>query len=234
MIKVGIFGDCHTARVWEHYTFDESKFILKMWGKGGVFVYGLNIDDKISNDEISSGVEMPTKDYINEKIMNKEWEPKIKFTEIAESDLIMPWLGYVDIRQLLPKYKNPELIARMLVDKFLTAFPNKKLRFIEPLPQFTEMLLKYEGISESYEYKDRLEQNNKFIAELRKYCDEKNIMKPVSQDDIYRVCGVTEFIPSMTHNKAPHPVDGLQDEYHEKIYNLFIEEIEKTLEFYSL
>jgi hypothetical protein len=26
----------------------------------------------------------------------------------------------------------------------------------------------------------------------------------------------------MTHTKAPHPVDGLKDEYNEKILNLFI------------
>ena len=32
MKKVFIFGDCHTARIWEHYNSKNCPVNLKMWG----------------------------------------------------------------------------------------------------------------------------------------------------------------------------------------------------------
>jgi hypothetical protein len=93
---------------------------------------------------------------------------------------------------------------------------------IEPLPQFTEMLLKYEGISPYYTYEQRLEQNKKFLDAMHVFAREAGITNFVYQSEILDCLGVSELTPSMTHTKAPHPVDGLKDEYNEKILNLFI------------
>ena len=228
MKKVFIFGDCHTARIWEHYNSKNCPVNLKMWGLAGTKVWDLDkkIIEAIKDDLISSGVEAATQQL--------NFDPKIKFTEYMDSDLIMPWLGYVDIRQFLPKYKNAEEIVKIYVETILNTFKDKKIRFIEPLPQFTEMLLKYEGISPSYEYEERLEQNKLFLYYLREYSNRENLMSPVSQTKIYEVTQRKEFTPDMTHNKAPHPVDGLKDVYNEKIYNLFIEEIVNTLNYYNM
>ena len=226
MKKVFIFGDCHTARIWEHYNSKNCPVNLKMWGLAGTKVWDLDkkIIEAIKDDLISSGVEAATQQL--------NFDPKIKFTEYMDSDLIMPWLGYVDIRQFLPKYKNAEELAKIYVDTILNTFKDKKIRFIEPLPQFTEMLLKHEGISPSYEYEERLEQNKLFIYYLTKYSNEANLMGPILQKGIYESVGHYEFTTDMTHNKAPHPVDGLKDEYNEKIYQFFMGEIINTLNFY--
>jgi hypothetical protein len=246
MMKVAIFGDCHTARVWEHHNFDDSKYTLRMWGRAGTWSYGLDLKEKslenmdnCSHEQgdpkcsLSSGVEVAGQKIMLSK-MNEGWNPKVSFKEVEESDLIMPWIGYIDIRQYLPVHQNADEVAKIVVDKFIKFFPDKKIRFIEPLPQFTEMLLKYEGIHPSYTYEERLEQNKLYIEGLRKYSKEAGFMEPVSQQDIYRVTGRNEFTTDMTHNRAPHPVDGLKDEYHAKIYELFRDEIEKTISYYHL
>ena len=226
MKKVFIFGDCHTARIWEHYSPRDCPVNLKMWGLAGTRIWDLpnRLPKAIKENLESSGVEAATKQI--------EFEPKVKFEEYLDSNLIMPWLGYVDIRQFLSKYNNADEVAKIYVETILNIFKDKKIRFIEPLPQFTEMLLKHEGISPSYEYEDRLKQNNLFIESLRKYSDEAGLMGPILQKGIYETVGHNEFTPEMTHTKAPHPVDGLKDEYNEKIYEFFIGEIINTLNFY--
>ena len=228
MKKVFIFGDCHTARILEHHYPEKISINLKMWGLAGSKIWDLNekIVETIEKNSVSSGVESVTRQL--------NFDPKIKFNEFVDSDLIMPWLGYVDIRQFLPKYKNAEELVKNYVETILNTFKDKKIRFIEPLPQFTEMLLKYEGISPSYEYQERLEQNKLFLHYLTKYSQLANLMPPVSQIKIYQATGKKQFTPDMTHDKAPHPVDGLKDEYNEKIYNLFIEEIINTLNYYNV
>ena len=103
------------------------------------------------------------------------------------------------------------------------------MRFIEPFPQFTEMLLKPgEQISWNF-YKDRKKENDIFIESLRKYSLENNLMSPISQKEILESIGVEELTTDMTPNYAPHPIDGLKPEYNEKIYNLFVTSIKEMI-----
>jgi len=217
--KVFVFGDCHTARVWEHYDYDNSEIDLRMWGKGGIKIYDLNFDEYKKENLISSGMEStPSK---------LSFDPIVKFNEFENSDLLVFWLGYIDIRQFLSKYKNPEFVANYYIETLANSFGDKKIGIIEPLPQFTEMLLKHKDISPSYEYKDRKEQNDLFLKYLREFAKNKNIPILVSQDEIYEAVGKKEFTSDMTHTKAPHPVDGLKDEYNKCIYDLFAKNIIK-------
>ena len=233
MNKVFIFGDCHTNRAWEHHDPDLLDIDLRMWGRGGIKVYGLDFAELAEENAESTGYDAPIKPRTHE-LMESGFKYKVDFNEWENSDLVMFWLGYVDVRLLLPKYKNPDEIAKTYVDRVIDFFGSKPIRFIEPLPQFTEMLLKYEGISPSYEYVDRLEQNKGFIESLRKYSKEAGLMPPISQEQIFEAVGTQELVPSMTHTKAPHPVDGLKDEYMEKIYQLFVDESKKALDFYNI
>lgn len=221
MKKVAIFGDCQTSRVWEHHRPEEIDFELKMWGKGGINAIHFDPNKFHKENIISSGVEVHRPD------MN--WETVVTFEEVEESDIILLWIGYVDIRQWLPKYKNADEVAKNFVESAISYFKNKTIRFIEPLPQFVETIMKYEGLHEKYSYEERLEQNEAFIESLRKYCKENNLMSPVSQKDIYDAIGENKLTASMTHNFAPHPVDGLKPEYNKKIYDLFIKSIEEMI-----
>lgn len=221
MNKVFVFGDCHTARIWEHHDPNDCPFSLRMWGKGGTKIFGIDFENLTLENALSSGMESGRE--------NLSFDPEVGFQEYKNSDWVFLWLGYIDIRQFLPKYNNADELANMYINKITSFFKDKKIGLIEPLPQFTEMLLKYEGISPSYEYSDRLNQNFIFLNSLRKYAKENNIPIIVSQEEIYQAVGRNEFTTDMTHNKAPHPVDGLQDEYNLYIYNLFVKNISKFI-----
>jgi hypothetical protein len=147
----------------------------------------------------------------------------IPFSDIKDESILFSWFGYVDIRTFLSNYDNADAVAKKYIQQLISNFKNSRIVIIEPLPQFTEMLLKYEGISPYYTYEQRLEQNKKFLDSLRAYAYEAGITDFIYQSEILECLGVTELTPSMTHDKAPHPVDGLQDEYNEKILSLFIE-----------
>jgi hypothetical protein len=112
-------------------------------------------------------------------------------------------------------------VAQKYIKQLTSTFKNSEIVIIEPLPQFTEMLLKYEGISPHYTYEQRLYQNHDFLESLHFYAEEAGIKNFILQSEILDCLGVTELTPSMTHTKAPHPVDGLKDEYNKKILDLF-------------
>jgi hypothetical protein len=228
MKKVNIIGDCHAARILEHWNPKTCPVDLKVWGKAGFKAYDLNIKELHEYDEPSSGIES-----FNDNILQtfrKHEDTILNFQNIKNGELIMPWAGYVDIRQFLPKYKNADLIVKKYVEEFINFYDKSVIRFIEPLPQFTEMLLKYEGIHPSYSYEERLEQNRIFIDSLRKYSEEYGLQKPISQEEIYKAVGVQEFTTDLTPQNGSHPVDALTPNYMNKIYNLFIEESVNTLD----
>ncbi len=132
---------------------------------------------------------------------------------------------YVDARTFLPRYQNAEETVVHFINDIKENFPNSKVVLIEPLPQFTEMMLKYEGISPYYTHEERIDQNRLVISNLHKYAKEAGFEIIITQKDILEAVGVPELTPSMTHTNAPHPVDGLRPEYMEKIWNLFSEKL---------
>lgn len=223
MQKVYIFGDCHTARLQEHMDPKDLQVDLKMWGKAGTNIWHLDLETLLKDNTESSGVETYAKTGIARE------DTIVGFSEIKDDGIVMPWVGYVDIRQFLPRYKNADEVAKKYVEEVMKNYPNSKIWFIEPLPQFTEMLLKYEGISPSYTYEERQNQNDLFIESLSKYCLENNLSQPISQQEIYDAVGVQEFTTDMTPQDRPHPTDCLTRSDMEKIYNLVINKIQNSL-----
>jgi hypothetical protein len=211
MTKIYAIGDCHLARVNEHYYPEKSEIDFVIWGKAAKKIWDLDFEEMYLSNEASSGKEQ-------QKI---DGDGVIGFSEIKDDSIIFSWLGYVDIRTFLSKYKNADDVAKKYIDQLVKAFKNSLIVIIEPLPQFTEMLLKYEGISPSYTYEERLAQNSLFIESMHKYALQAGIVNFITQDDILDAIGEKELTPSMTHTKAPHPVDGLKDEYNQKIFLLF-------------
>jgi len=211
MKKIYLIGDCHLSRVSEHYEKDNNQIEMVFWGKAAKKIWDLDFKQMTQQSELSSGKEL-------QKFPN---DGVIPFSDIKDDGILFSWFGYVDVRTFLSNYDNANIVAKKYVEQLKQQFKNSKIVIIEPLPQFTEMLLKYEGISPHYTYEQRLEQNKKFLNSLRAYAYEAGITDFIYQSEILECLEVRELTPSMTHTKAPHPVDGLQDEYNKKILDLF-------------
>jgi hypothetical protein len=190
-----------------------AKTNMTFWGKAGTKIWDLDFNKLFQENALSSGHET-----CPSKAMCK---CVTQFVDIKDDGIVMLWLGYIDVRQFLSKYNNAEDVVRHYMKSIKEYFKNSTIVIIEPLPQFTEMLLKHEGISASYTYEQRLNQNSIFLNILRSECAKENIDFIISQEQIREAIGSDELTPEMTHNKAPHPVDGLQDEYNKRIYDLF-------------
>ena len=213
MKNIYLIGDCHLSRVSEHYDQKDADVNMIFWGKAAKKIWDLDFKAMREEGELSSGKEAQM--FPDDGV--------IPFSDIKDESILFSWFGYVDVRTFLSNYDNADAVARKYIQQLTSNFKHSRIVIIEPLPQFTEMLLKYEGISPHYTYEQRLEQNKKFLDSLRAYAYEAGITDFIYQSEILECLGVSELTPSMTHNKAPHPVDGLQDEYNEKILSLFIE-----------
>lgn len=212
MKKIYLIGDCHLSRVSEHYEEENNnKIDMVFWAKAAKKIWDLDFKTMYDEGELSSGKEE----------QRSHEDGVIPFSDIKDDGIIFSWFGYVDIRTFLSRYSNADSVAQKYIKQLTGTFKNSEIVIIEPLPQFTEMLLKYEGISPHYTYEQRLYQNYDFLESLHFYAEEAGIKNFILQSEILDCLGVTELTPSMTHSKAPHPVDGLQDVYNKKILNLF-------------
>ena len=222
MDNVYLIGDCHTARVLEHWNPDTCLVDYKIWGKPGYHAWIFEPKHFAEQDLISVGVETGNL-YVNDRNLQRPW------TDIKDDGLIQAWFGYVDIRQHLPAKLNAKECAYKYLDELLAYFPNSKIQLIEPLPQFTEMLLKKPGIHESYTYEERQQQNKEFCEAINEYAKEHNLEKVITQQQIKDAVGLDEFRPEHSPDDLPHPVDSLKKPYFTHIYNLFLEEAYKIV-----
>lgn len=216
MKKIYLIGDCHVSRVSEHYRNVKAVPALTdviFWGRASKKGWDLDFKKMYKEEELSSGKE--------EQLFYGDGV--IPFSEIKDDGILLSWFGYVDVRTFLSNYDNADEVAERYIRQIVDNFKNSTIVIIEPLPQFTEMLLKHEGISPYFTYEQRLNQNRKFLDSLHKYAKKAGITNFIFQSEILNALGVKQLTPDMTHNKAPHPVDGLKDEYNIKILNLFIE-----------
>lgn len=212
-----MLSDCHLSRAIEHYYPEKHNFTFIPWPKAGLKMYGFSIEEMKEANENSSGVEIPrTIDH-----------PKLPFSVVEDDGVLVLWLGYVDIRTFLSKYKNADETVKRFIFDIKKNFPNSRVVVFEPLPQFTEMLLKHEGISPYYTHEQRIDQNREFLAALHLYSKQAGFEIGLTQQEILDALGVPELTPSMTHVDAPHPVDGLHPDHMVKIWDLFAKKFEE-------
>jgi len=214
-------GDCHLSRAIEHWHPEREKANFVVWSKSGVKMHGFSAKEMYEIERLSTGVEVARENEPNHK-------PQ-PFNIIKDDGILAFWVGYVDARTFLPRYQNAEETVAHFINDIKENFPNSKVVLIEPLPQFTEMMLKYEGISPYYTHEERIDQNRLVISNLHKYAKEAGFEIVITQKDILEAVGVPELTPSMTHTNAPHPVDGLRPEYMEKIWKLFSDKLTDIL-----
>lgn len=220
MKKVTLIGDCHSARILEHWDPKTCPIDFKSWGKGGSTAWLSNPEDLALSKAVSSGTE---KEPLYTEYNNSLF---ISFDKIKDQDLILPWLGYVDIRQYLPNHKNTEICVENYVNRFVKYFNKSEIRFIEPLPQFIPLLIKWPGLHPEFSFEERIKENNEFIKLLRIHSKKLGLQEPISQDQIFDALGFSQN--EMTEDKSiknsVHPVDGFTQEHMGKIYNLIISE----------
>jgi hypothetical protein len=217
MEKVYLIGDCHAARVSEHWNPKTCLVDYKVWGKHGTYAWKFDPKSLADSNMVSTGVETHSL-YVPEDRL------QMNFADIKDDGLIQVWIGYVDIRQLLPEHKDAKACVYKYLDTVLEYFPNSKIQVIEPLPQFTEMLLKKTGISPEYTYEERQTQNKNFCEAINEYSVSHNLEKVITQQQIKDAVGLQEFRTEHTPLDRPHPIDSLRQEYFAHIYNLFLEE----------
>jgi len=222
MQKVYLIGDCHSARVSEHWNPKTCLVDYKVWGKHGLYAWKFDPKSMTNEHMISTGVETHSLYVPEEKL-------QMDFADVKDDGLIQAWIGYVDIRQLLPEHKDAKACAYKYLDTLLEHFPNSKIQLIEPLPQFTEMLLKKPGISPEYTYEERQLQNKEFCEAINEYAISHNLEKVITQQQIKDAVGLQEFRPEHTAKDRPHPTDALEKHYWAFVYNLFLEESYKVL-----
>ena len=224
MKKVYLIGDCHTTRVWEHWNPETSPVDFKAWGIAGLTAWSFNPDTYLAENKKSEGLENVNQ-YINKP---QEWWVR-DFSEFKDPDIVLIWLGYVDIRQRLVEYNNAKEDAYQMLDRIRRYYKDSVIQVIEPLPQFTAMLLKYDGISPTFTYEERQNQNFIFCEALKEYTQKHNMLTPITQQEIKDAVGIQEFTIEYAadvispdqpwHNKKK---DALKKEYWAKIYDLFI------------
>ena len=106
---------------------------------------------------------------------------------INKDTIILPFFGYIDAKIQLVKYQNPEEAVKKYVDGFVEGFPDNRIRFIEPIPQFINNI----GTGNSiYNFEDRYPMHKEFIYHLNKYCKELGLEDPISPA---KILGVDKF-----------------------------------------
>ena len=99
---------------------------------------------------------------------------------------IVAWFGYIDVKQFLPLegFKNPEVAVKTYIDRTLAYFKDNKVIFVEPLPQFTNIL----GFgSPLLPFEERQPYQEAFIKYLRLECEARGLDKPISIENILGV-----------------------------------------------
>lgn len=246
MPKVFVIGDCHTARVYSHHilenvsknflgrgtwgndrTIDGTDIDLKMWGLSGYKIWDLDFQKDHNDNRLSSPPEdLPQLPPITDNLIDT-----VGFSEIKGSDLVMPWLGYIDCRTYLPKYKDTEEVMKRYVGQTLEFFNESKVRFIEPFPQF-DYLGTY-NYSEGFNHQQKTVESDIFIELLHKVSSENGLMAPVRQSIVYDAVGSNKLTKRHVRQGGEYHnytlLDALRPEYNKKIYKNLIEQIKVTI-----
>lgn len=151
--------------------------------------------------------------YEDYEYMN-EWNNK--------SSNIVPFLGYVDIRNYLPRYKNTDDVAKMYVEKTIKKFDKANIVFMEPLPQFITYIINgwvLNSADPDIDFETRYEYHYEFIDSLKKYSRHYGLEDPISSIDIMK----TDMIePHMQPKKMPIIMN---DHLKPHLYKPFLDEI---------
>jgi len=217
-----VFRDSHNKmtnnyfRINKETWMNEGKIIeeeIKMFIRYKEGVYSF-VDDKynlsLSYHPGASAYSFQYYDYEHMSIWNNEKEN------------IVPFLGYVDIRNYLPRYKNTDDVVKMYIEKTLKQFDKANVVFMEPLPQFITYIINGWVLNSSdpdIDFETRYEYHYEFIESLKKQSRYYGLQDPISSIDIMK----TDMIePHMQPKKMPIIMN---DHLKPHLYKPFLDEI---------
>ena len=149
-----------------------------------------------------------------------------------DGNIVIPWLGYIDIRNWLPQthlnnYQSAADVVSRYIDNVLNKFDKCRIVFMEPLPQFICIITNGWRINSSdpdIEFERRYEQHLVFVEELRKQCLERGLEAPIRVDEILG----TDMIEPYMQPKKPLKI-LLNDHMTQKYYEKIVKHIAKTI-----
>lgn len=151
-----------------------------------------------------------------------------------EEFVVLPWFGYIDVKQFLPLegFKNPEVTVKTYIDRTLAYFKNNRVIFVEPLPQFTNIL----GFgSPLLPFEEREPYQKAFIKYLQKECKARGLDKPISIENILGVDKLDESYECHTcrdcldSQYAGFKLDHPNKETFKKIINGILKELDTLI-----
>lgn len=199
--------------------YKQSKIDFKGWGKGGFKMWKFDPYHMANEHRISDGAETG-------EDAPEAYKVSFDFAEIEDEGVIMLWLGYVDAKVCLPRFKNDSLTVEKYIKFGMQYFKNSKIIIVEPLPQYLESIMRFEGEHEDFSFEDRARHNKIVLAEIRKQVAKYNL-PTITQEEIMSCIGVDQLDISHAETNDMHPTDGLKLEYYSKLYDLFIDKANK-------
>lgn len=228
-----IIGDSHVIRMRRCLSYD-IRVDECYWGE----------DDKPENwkepvceyEHLLKGAGLPEDVYFSAHKGRNAWTSHRLFSElnpcikkiVTDDMLILPAFGYIDAKIQLVKYKDPEEAVTRYIDTFLNEFPNNRIRFIEPIPQFVNNLGTGPDI---YNFEDRYPMHKEFVYHLRKQCEERGLESPISPEKVF---GVDKFDESYECHECEYCLspesagikwDHLKDEFNKKMLDAVLSEV---------
>lgn len=222
MKKVYLIGDCHTTQIARVHK-KEDNIDLFAWGKGGMSAW--QIPEYLKTpDELSSVVF----NSYDEEIVNR-------IGDIPDNSNIFVWLGYIDNKNMLPRYNDVEKTVKRMFHAMNMKYPNARVRYIEPLPQFVDPIYVESENREKFSYEERKAANDAFVNELNR-CAEMYNTKVIAHQPEFLDCmgqmapkdgNAVKFL-SKEHaakDAQGNYIDSLQLRYYEKIHDLIMSRV---------
>ena len=150
----------------------------------------------------------------------------------SEDSIVMPWYGYIDIKNWLPQtnlknYKNTEQVVDAYVEKTIKKFKKSKIVFINPMPQFLVVATaRWSNFASDpdIQFEDRYSYHLEFTENLKNKCISSGLDSPINVSEILN-CEWIE--PDMQFKKPINMAynDHLVPKYYDKILTSIISKV---------
>lgn len=149
-----------------------------------------------------------------------------------ENSVVMPWFGYIDIKNWLPQknlknYKDVNEVVDIYVDKTVNKFKKSKIIFINPMPQFVVIIAaRWANFSSDPDvpFEERHSMHLEFTSALKDKCLKMGLAEPI---DISKILSCDWIDTNMQFKKPLKDLynDHLKPEYYNKILTNILTEV---------
>jgi len=145
-----------------------------------------------------------------------------------DNSIVMPWLGYIDIKNWIPdktlkNYKDAKEVVEIYFENTVKRFPNSKIIFINPVPQFEIIIAQASFKSDkAIDFEKRHESHLEFTEILKNKCIDNGLEIPM---DIANILNIEWVTTDMQYNKSIKHLynDHLRSEFYDIILDSIID-----------